>query len=138
MKIKFKKEVWQYICLSVLAFVFIIFLWKTYVEYYHLKVAWGGFSPVGWIVERNFPENFQRGFPTTLVDLYKKSLPMYIYVLTESFISTTSMAKIMILLEIFLLYGLAYSFARKFSLPQNLFFKTFIIGTILAFSHSRN
>ncbi|HBY55526.1 MAG TPA: hypothetical protein DEG23_01755 [Coxiellaceae bacterium] len=138
MKIKFEKETWQYICLSILAFIFILLLWEKYVEYHHLKIAWSGFSPVGWIAERNFPENFQRGFPTTLVTQYEKSLPMWIYVLTESFISTTSMAKIMILLEIFLLYGLAYSFARKFSLSSNLFFKTFIIGTILAFSYSRN
>lgn len=126
------------IILIIISIISIFFLWHQHIADFYLNVAWGGFSPIGWIAERNNPANFAKGFPTGLVGHYEKSLTMYLYIIGSKITSTIVVSYFVMLMEILSLFLLGYVFSIKFSKKENIILKTFIIGCVLGFSCARN
>jgi len=48
----FSSEKFLYIILA----LFFVFAWWKLIYYIDLKIAWGGFSPIGWVYKISYPE----------------------------------------------------------------------------------
>ena len=88
-------------------------MWGLIIRNIDLKIALGGWSPIDWINQIAYPENFENNFPSG-IEIFEKSAFMHIYKLAffGLGIPTENTVYLVIALEIFLLASAIYCLSR--------------------------
>ena len=123
-----------------IVFIFLIliitYLWWTISREIDLKIAWGGFSPIGWVCKSFMPDNFVRDFPQGDED-YDKSAFMHIYKIAHSYlgIPPETLLPIIIFFEIAFLSYAIYILTRTL-FPTSSHIVAFLTVVVTLFSYS--